>query len=178
MRILAASVLLVLSALPAHADLLGLEVRGAYELADNRFVNYFDPASGGVPEGTSGIQPLAVVADPDGEFVEFTMGTGTIGCSMDLDANTLTVTWFTDADNAIFPAAYVTAFGLGGRVTGVTVLETVDFARVSLQDDWVQVRTVADFRVLADAPVVVKLQLDVAVPVEDAAWSALKFRYR
>ena len=139
MRMLAALVVLVAASLPAGADLTGLEIHGSYELADNRFDNFFDPVHGSVPEGSSGIQPRAVVTDPDVSFPEFFMGTETVGCSVDVDANTLTVTWFTDTDNVVFPAAFVTVSGLGGRVDGITVLETVDFARFVLQDDWISV---------------------------------------
>lgn len=86
--------LLAVSASPAIADFTGDTINGVLNIDGYLATNFFDPAAGFTPAGSSGIQPAAVVADPDGAFVEFMYLNGYSGIEVDVDATTLTVTQF------------------------------------------------------------------------------------
>jgi hypothetical protein len=78
---------------PALANWTGDTVTGILNFGINP-TNYFDPANSLVPAGSSGIQPDAVVADPDGAFVEFMFLGSRSGFNVDIDATSLSVYQF------------------------------------------------------------------------------------
>jgi len=88
-----ALMLAVLSS-PAFAIWTGDTVTGALNFGGHGATNFFDPVNGGVPGGSSGIQPNAVVAFPDGAFVEFMYLNGFSGINVDIDAISLSVHQF------------------------------------------------------------------------------------
>jgi hypothetical protein len=80
----------------SSASILGDSIQGAIEFDGLPGVNFFDPANGQVPAGSSGIQPNAVVIDPDPTFVEFLYTDGTCALcrtniDVDVDATTILV---------------------------------------------------------------------------------------
>jgi len=74
--------------------LTGESISGVLNFSGDTSHNYFDPANGYVPSGSSGIQPNAVVADPDGAFLEFMFLNGFSGLNVDVDASTIAVDQF------------------------------------------------------------------------------------
>jgi hypothetical protein len=93
-RLIIVGLLLAVSASPALADFVGDSLYGVLNFEGYGAANYFDPATGWVPAGSSGIQPNAIVADPDGSFVEFMFQDNYSGINVDVDAALLTVTQF------------------------------------------------------------------------------------
>jgi hypothetical protein len=101
----------------AHGDSLG-----------GGTTNYFDPANGLVPAGSSGIQPLAVVRNDDVDFVEFEAfdPISTLGWNVDVDAGTLRVSetsettslgtseWDMSRGNTITEEGWTAEFALTG----------------------------------------------------------------
>lgn len=53
--------------------------------------NYFDPANLLVPSDSSGIQPGAVITDPDAAHGEFMFLGGRSGFNVDIDATSLSI---------------------------------------------------------------------------------------
>jgi hypothetical protein len=87
---------LAVSASPTLAGVtwIGDSIDGVLNFGGFGATNFFDPAEGYVPAGSSGIQPNAVVADPDGAYVEFMYLNGFSGIDVDVDATSLLVTQF------------------------------------------------------------------------------------
>jgi len=79
-------VLLAVLGSPAFASWTGDTVSGVLNFGGYGTTNFFDPVNGYVPAGSSGIQPSAVVTDPDGAFVEFMYLNGFAGINVDIDA--------------------------------------------------------------------------------------------
>ena len=88
------SILVAVLSSPAFADWTGNTVSGVLNFGGYGATNFFDPVNGLVPAGSSGIQPNAVVADPDGAFVEFMYLNGFSGINVDIDATSLLVHQF------------------------------------------------------------------------------------
>ena len=87
----AAGLVLVLGS-PVSAVWTGETLTGTLHIAGGDD-NFFDPANGLVPPGSSGIQPLAVVSEDDDEFVEFSAvdAVGDTAWDVDVDATTVRV---------------------------------------------------------------------------------------
>lgn len=79
---------------PVLANMTGDTIYGNLMFPGVTSNNYFDPANGLVPAGSSGMQPAAVVADPDGSFVEFMYLSSVFGIDVDVDADTIWVNVF------------------------------------------------------------------------------------
>ena len=92
-EILAVAVIGTALASPASASLIGDTIGGELNF-DGFSENFFDPANGLVPGGSSGIQPQAVVNDPDAAFVEFQFLDGSSGINVDVDENSVTINQF------------------------------------------------------------------------------------
>jgi len=88
------SLLLAVLGSPALASWTGNTLTGVLNFGGFGATNYFDPVNGLVPAGSSGIQPHAVVTDPDGAFVEFMYLNGASGINVDIDATSLLVHQF------------------------------------------------------------------------------------
>lgn len=86
----AAGLALVLLSSPASAVWTGQTLTGTFNLAGED-ENFFDPANGLVPSGSSGIQPLAVVSEDDDDFVEFSAVDETLDFAWDVDVDASTV---------------------------------------------------------------------------------------
>ena len=104
--------LVVWSASTTYAGWTGDSLSGVLNFGGLGTINFFDPAKGLVPGGSSGIQPNAVVADPDGTFFEFMLRDGFSGLNVDVDATTLLVHQFpTGSDGSTNSwEIYVTGF--------------------------------------------------------------------
>jgi hypothetical protein len=85
-----ASILIVGISAAAQAGLVGDTISGTLNWG-HYSTNYFDPAQGYVPAGSSGIQPNAVVTDPDTTFVEFMFADGANAVNVDVDDLTIRV---------------------------------------------------------------------------------------
>jgi hypothetical protein len=85
--------ILAISGLPTLANWTGDSLTGVLT-AGGGVTNWFDPVNGYVPAGSSGIQPNAIVQDPDGSFVEFMYIDSYAGINVDVDATSLLVTQF------------------------------------------------------------------------------------
>ncbi|MHC4190713.1 MAG: PEP-CTERM sorting domain-containing protein, partial [Planctomycetota bacterium] len=85
---------LAVSGSPTLANWNGDNITGVLNFGGLGATNFFDPANGFVPPGSSGIQPNAVVTDPDGLFVEFMFLNGFSGINVDVDATSLSVLQF------------------------------------------------------------------------------------
>jgi hypothetical protein len=86
--------LLVLSVSAAYGGMAGDTITGALNFGGFGATNFFDPANGWVPGGSSGSQPSAVVTDPDGSFFEFMFLDGFSGINVDVDDTTILVHQF------------------------------------------------------------------------------------
>jgi hypothetical protein len=86
--------LLAVLASPTLAYWTGDTITGVLNFGGFGTTNFFDPINGYVPAGSSGMQPNAIVADPDGTFVEFMYLNGFSGINVDVDATSLLVTQF------------------------------------------------------------------------------------
>jgi len=86
---------------PVLANWTGDSLTGVLNFGGWGGINFFDPANGYVPAGSSGIQPNAVVSDTDGSFVEFMFLENIYsGINVDVDATSISVTQFpTTVDN-------------------------------------------------------------------------------
>jgi len=98
-RITIIGVLLAVLGSPALANWTGNALTGVLNFGTYGATNFFDPVNGLVPAGSSGIQPNAVVADPDGAFVEFMYLNGFAGLNVDVDATSLLVHEFPVGSN-------------------------------------------------------------------------------
>lgn len=83
-----------LIAVPASADLTGDSITGSLNFGGFGATNFFDPANGFTPGGSSGIQPAATVADPDGAFQEFMYLNGFSGMDVDVDSSVIRLNQF------------------------------------------------------------------------------------
>ena len=84
----AMAALVVTLALPGTASaltFLGDNITGALNFGGFGATNFFDPATGYTPGASSGIQPAAVVADPDPGYFEFMYLNGSNGMNVDVD---------------------------------------------------------------------------------------------
>ena len=70
---------------------LGDNITGTLNFGGYGTTNFFDPVNGGVPGGSSGIQPAAIVADPDPSYVEFMYINGANGLDVDVDDTTISL---------------------------------------------------------------------------------------
>jgi hypothetical protein len=113
--------LLIWSVSTTYAGWTGDTVNGVLNFGGAGPTNYFDPAYGWVPAGSSGIQPNAVVADPDGTFFEFMYRDGFSGLNVDVDDTTLLVHQYplNGEGNTNSWDIYVTGFG--PDLTGVVL---------------------------------------------------------
>ena len=139
---------------PAQATLIGDTVQG--EIVFNGFTgNWFDPADHpGHQTGSSGIQPSAVVIDPDPAFTEFFYTDGTcqfcrVNISVDVDATTITIReflindsnpagnllgwdiWLTDLDWSGGPGLIQSAVVTSTDFTGFSISFTADALHIS-----------------------------------------------
>jgi len=94
----ASALVLALLISPAFAVWTDDDLEGVLNFGDETY-NFFDPdnpVANLVPAGSSGIQPSAIVADPDGSFVEFMAfdDGGGVGFNVDVDAASLQVNQF------------------------------------------------------------------------------------
>ena len=87
---LALGVMLMLPS-TTFASLIGDDIFGVLNFGGFGATNFWDPANGGVPPGSNPAQPDAVVADPDGGFVEFQYEDFANGLYGDVDAFTIDI---------------------------------------------------------------------------------------
>jgi len=93
-KMIIVGLLLAMFASPTLANWTSDSITGVLNFGSFGTTNYFDPVNGLVPAGSSGIQPNAIVVDPDGAFVEFMFLNGFSGINVDVDATSLLVTQF------------------------------------------------------------------------------------
>ena len=73
------------------ASLIGDDIFGVLNFGGFGATNFWDPANGFVPAGSNPAQPDAIVADPDGGFVEFQYADFANGLYGDVDAFTIDI---------------------------------------------------------------------------------------
>ena len=73
----------------AYAQAAGDQIHGSLTFTDTGDVNYFDPANGFVPDGSSGIQPDGVITP--GGLVEFLSSEGFEDINVDLNGITVLI---------------------------------------------------------------------------------------
>ena len=118
--------LLVLGAAPVAgwAQMTGDSVTGGLYFTGNP-TNYFDTANGHVPGLSSGIQPLATVADPDGSYVEFMFVDVFSDIDVDVDDSTITVSQRLNGPTGVSPFPWVININdIDARVTGYSILSS------------------------------------------------------
>ena len=81
---------------PSRATtLVGDDIYGEINFSITGGTNYFDPAQGHVPAPNSGIQPVAIVTELDGAYMEYEYTNGPAGrvnIDVDVDATSITIT--------------------------------------------------------------------------------------
>jgi hypothetical protein len=153
---LAALCAFVLTPFAAQATLIGDTIQGEINFLGFPGINFFDPANGQVPPppDSSGIQPSAVVIDPDPTFPEFAYTDGTCGgCRVnihaDVDASTVEIreflinnsnpainilgwdVWLEDLDWIDNPGEIVGVDITSSDFTGLTTSFTADSVHIS-----------------------------------------------
>jgi hypothetical protein len=115
------SLLLAVLGSPALANWTGDTVTGVLNFSGIP-TNYFDPVNGLVPAGSSGIQPNAVVSDPDGAFVEFMFLNGFSGLNVDIDATSLLVHQFPLSGEGSAASWNIYISGFDTDITGISLV--------------------------------------------------------
>ena len=133
-QITAIALLLAVLSSPAIANWTGDTVTGVLNFGGYGATNYFDPVNGYVPGGSSGIQPNAVVADPDGAFVEFMYLNGFSGINVDIDATSLLVHQFPVGGNATANSWDIYISGFDPDIASVLGASTIPGLTWSLLD--------------------------------------------
>lgn len=88
------SLLMVITAAPASATLIGDTIMGALNFGGFGDTNFFDPVNGFVPAGANPLQPFAIVEEGDDAFVEFMFLNGANGLDVDVDGQMISLTQF------------------------------------------------------------------------------------
>jgi len=128
------SVLLTVLGSPALANWTGDTVTGVLNFGGYGATNFFDPVNGLVPAGSSGIQPNAVVADPDGAFVEFMFLDEGSGINVDIDATSLLVHQFPSGGNGTANSWDIYINGFDPDIANVVAASTIPGLTWSLLD--------------------------------------------
>lgn len=145
---------LCVAARPAQATLIGDTIQGEVDFI-GQTGNWFDPTDHpGHQTGSSGIQPSAVVIDPDPTFTEFFYTDGTcdlcrVNISVDVDATTIAIReflindsnpagnllgwdiWLTDLDWSGSPGLIQNAVVTSTDFTGFSISFTADSLHIS-----------------------------------------------
>ena len=126
---LGAAALILVILLPGSASaltFLGDNITGVLNFGGFGPTNFFDPVNGYVPGGSSGIQPAAIVADPDPGYFEFMYINGANGLNVDVDDATISLLEFPLGSPAALNSWDVWINGLdvagGGVITGYSLL--------------------------------------------------------
>ena len=124
-EILAVAVIGTALASPASASLIGDTINGELNFSTLP-QNWFDPANGFVPGGSSGIQPQAVVDDVDAAFFEFQFRDSASGINVDVDENSVTINQFAFDPGSGFNSWEITLtdldwLGTPGQIVGLEV---------------------------------------------------------
>ena len=125
--------LVLLFAFSASADMVGNTVTGVLNFSGLP-TNFFDPVIGGVPAGSSGIQPLAVVTESDVSFFElmFIDEFGVTGINVDIDNGGLTITEFPGAGGFCCLGSWdIFILGIDNVVTAANLLSN-DFGGLTV----------------------------------------------
>jgi len=133
-QITAITLLLAVLSSPAIANWTGDTVAGVLNFGGFGATNFFDPVNGYVPGGSSGIQPNAVVADPDGAFVEFMYLNGFAGINVDIDATLLLVHEFPVGSNGTANSWNIYIGGFDPDIASVLGASTIPGLTWSLLD--------------------------------------------
>lgn len=121
----AAALVLLSSSAWAQDDWTGNTITGTLTFGGGA-TNYFDPANGLVPVGTSGIQPQAVIRSDDDEFVEFEAfdPVSTLGWNADFDSDTLRISETSGAGSLGTSQWDMTFSGFNPTVESLTPIES------------------------------------------------------